>query len=301
MFALAPRQRGEGRGEGALPQPATLLPVSVSPRRSVPRRAFARAFSVPMPLTPAHAAAAWPLARIAPSLPTAALVIGTVSPDLEYLLRLAPSGRFGHTPLGIACFSVPLALVVWAVFERFVRPALVDLLPPGLRPPLPLGPSRPARRWALAAVAATLGALSHIAWDSFTHGDGWSVAGLPALTIPLGLPVVGPVPLYRLLQHASTAVGSGLILLWAGRAVGRLPPESRRFGPGQRARALRAAAILVGLSATGGALNALRAQDRSLPVVLGYAAVGTMVGTVLAIAAIAAASRSTADPGRRAK
>ena len=252
-----------------------------------------------MPLTPAHAAAAWPIARIAPSLPTAALVIGTVSPDLEYLLRLAPSGRFGHTPLGIAIFSVPISLLVWAVFERFVRPALVDLLPPGLRPlaspPLPLQPPRRFRRWALAAVAATLGALSHVAWDSFTHGDGWSVAGLPALTISLGLPVVGPVPFYRFLQHASTAVGTALILLWAGRAVARLPPESRRFAPGQRARALRAAATLVCLSAAGGALNALRAEGRSLQVLLGYAAVGTMVGAVLALAALAAAHARSRD------
>jgi hypothetical protein len=252
-----------------------------------------------MPLTPAHAAAAWPLARIAPSLPTAALVIGTVSPDLEYLLRLAPSGKFGHTALGIASFSVPIALLVWALFERFVRPALVDLLPPGLRPlaspPPPPGPPRPARRWALAALAATLGALSHVAWDSFTHGDGWSVAGLPALAIPLGLPVVGPVPFYRFLQHASTAVGSALILLWAGRAVGRLPPGSRRFAPGQRARVLRAAGALICLSAAGGALNALRAEGRGLHVFLGYAAVGTMVGAVLALAAIAATHARSRD------
>ena len=111
----------------------------------------------------------------------------------------------------------------------------------------------------------------------------------------LGLPVVGPVPFYRF-PPARQHGGRNRAHPPLGQPRrGRLPPESRRFAPGQRARALRAAATLLCLSAAGCALNALRVQGRSLQVVLGYAAVGTMVGAVLALAAIAAAHARSRD------
>ena len=66
-----------------------------------------------MPVTPAHAALALPLSRVAPALPLAPLVIGTLSPDFEYLLRLAPTGRFAHSLLGLVVFCVPVSLLAW--------------------------------------------------------------------------------------------------------------------------------------------------------------------------------------------
>jgi hypothetical protein len=252
-----------------------------------------------MPVTPAHAAVAWPLSRIAPALPPAAVAIGALSPDFEYLLRLAPSGRFGHTALGIVVFCLPLSLLVWAVFERSVRPTLLDLLPPGMRRLAdfshPLEPHPWTRRWALAALASTLGALTHVAWDSFTHQTGWSVARLPFLAGASGLPGLGPWPWYKVLQHASSAGGLILLALWAARALTRIPPELKRFDPGQRARALRTAAALLATSAAAGVLNALRAQGRPLAVLLGYAAVGCMVGLAIALLALAATHRRAAD------
>jgi hypothetical protein len=48
-----------------------------------------------MPFTFAHPAAVLPLRRFCPDrLVWSALVIGTVSPDLEYFVRLAPSARW---------------------------------------------------------------------------------------------------------------------------------------------------------------------------------------------------------------
>src|SRR5207237_829207 len=61
-----------------------------------------------------------------------ALIIGTWTPDFEYVLLLRPGGKFGHTPLGILVFCLPLGLAVWAVFQGLVAPALLPLLPPGL-------------------------------------------------------------------------------------------------------------------------------------------------------------------------
>ncbi|MEZ5316129.1 MAG: DUF4184 family protein [Vicinamibacterales bacterium] len=75
-----------------------------------------------MPLTPCHAAAAWPVRRMLPALPLAPLVVGMMSPDVEYLIRLAPAGRNFHTPLGIVVFCLPVSLLIVAVLDRWIVP-----------------------------------------------------------------------------------------------------------------------------------------------------------------------------------
>ncbi|HEX8246031.1 MAG TPA: DUF4184 family protein, partial [Longimicrobium sp.] len=135
-----------------------------------------------MPITPAHAAAAWPLHRAWRRLPLAALVIGTFSPDLEYVLRLEPRGKFGHSPLGLLVFCVPVTLAVWWAWRALVRPALVPLLPSGPRAALESpSPGRRTDVLPLAVFAALLGAATHVLWDGFTHDTGWAVAMFPAL------------------------------------------------------------------------------------------------------------------------
>src|SRR6185295_10926654 len=94
-----------------------------------------------MPVTPAHAAVAWPLRKIAPHLPLSALVIGAMSPDCEYFLRLAPITRMAHKPAGVIFFCIPVSLVAWLIFRRLVRPALLELLPPVLAASLGPGSS----------------------------------------------------------------------------------------------------------------------------------------------------------------
>src|SRR6185295_14718341 len=138
-----------------------------------------------MPVTPAHAALALPLSRAAPALPLAPLVIGTLSPDFEYLLRLSPTGRFAHSVVGLVVFCVPVSLLAWGMWRAIVCPALVCLLPPGMAVMMSEGargtPRSVAALAGLGALAALLGALSHVAWDGFTHANGWAVAHLPVL------------------------------------------------------------------------------------------------------------------------
>ena len=162
-----------------------------------------------MPVTPAHAALALPLSRAAPALPLAPLVIGTLSPDFEYLLRLSPTGRFAHSLLGLVVFCVPVSLLAWGMWHAIVRPAFVRLLPPGMAARMSecaRGAPRSVSALAgLGALAAFLGALSHVAWDAFTHANGWAVAYLPVLRgeANLGLPL--GVRWYKTLQHAAAS------------------------------------------------------------------------------------------------
>jgi hypothetical protein len=217
------------------------------------------------------------------ALPLAPLVIGTMAPDFEYLLRLAPRGRFGHTPLGLVVFCLPTALLAWAAWSAIVRPALAGLLPPWMAAPLTSNrPRRFASLLALGCVAALVGAISHVVWDGFTHAGGWAVAYVPVLReqVP-GWP--GPLRGYRVLQHASSVLGLAVIAAWLSRWISRLPEVDRAFAPAQRRRCGRAALGLIAISIAGAILNAWRVRQGSLAAVLSYAAVGAMVGTAIAV------------------
>ena len=241
-----------------------------------------------VPFTPAHAAAALPLSRLWPWLPLPALVIGTMAPDFEYLLRLAPRGRFAHSPLGLLAFCLLMGLLVYAAFECIVWPALLRLLPPGLA--AAFGRERVAES-ALggaafgAALAVLLGAVSHVVWDGFTHGSGWAVTRLPALREPVGLALLPRLPWYRLLQHGSTLTGGIVILAWASAWLRRQPLSALAFAPGQAARSARTIATLLLLAGLAGAANGWRVQPTGPRGVLAYAAVGAMSGLAAALLA----------------
>jgi hypothetical protein len=238
-----------------------------------------------MPFTPAHAAVAWPLSRAAPRLPVSALIIGTLSPDFEYLVRFSARGTFAHSYLGLFVFCVPLSLVCWGLFERLIRPAVAELLPRGLRGAR--GPRPSGGTVALAAVAAWVGALSHALWDGITHRGGWAVARIPVLSTVQFTLLGWTIPLYHLLQHISTASGLLIVALWVVRAVRRVPAELRRYAPGEASRSLRVVGALLAISMTAGVINGWRGRTRGAHLMVSDAIVGAMATLVLATLALA--------------
>ena len=188
-----------------------------------------------VPLTPAHAAMAWPLSVILRRVPMTALVIGTLSPDFEYLLRLAPRGEFGHSIAGVVFFCVPVSLTVWALFEKYARAALARMLPSTIGEALAgAGYQRSGSReaeFALAAVGTVVGALSHLAWDSFTHASGWAVLRIQALAEPIHVGSFPGLPVYKLLQHGSTVGGLLVVVLWVRKMLDGVTSAARRRRP----------------------------------------------------------------------
>jgi hypothetical protein len=208
-----------------------------------------------MPLTPAHAAAAWPLHALLRGLPLDALVIGTLSPDFEYLFRLAPRARIGHSLAGVGLFCLPVSLAAWGLFRALVRPALVRLLPPALAVTVADPPPAPVLR---VAVAILLGALSHVAWDGATHRDGWVVLLVPVLPASVGIAPLAGVRWYRVLQHASTVGGLAAVGVWIAGWLRAQPPAARRYHPAQWSRVATVAARLAGATALGALANGAR-------------------------------------------
>lgn len=189
-----------------------------------------------MPFTFAHPAAIVPLrSRVTV---TSALVVGSIAPDCEYLLRGQLTSTVSHTIAGVVLFCLPVGVVVYAVV-RALRGALTALLPRYVRTRLPAG------RWtgSPVAVAASivLGALTHVLWDSFTHRNGWFVTRLGYQQVRYG-----GVPFYRLLQHGSSMAGFAVIAAVVVPFVMRQPP---RFEAGDGVAPARHAFWIVAIAA----------------------------------------------------
>lgn len=169
-----------------------------------------------MPFTPAHIAAAFPFRRS--RLVWSALIVGTIAPDLEYFLRLAPGQPYGHTLPGVFLVTLPLALLTLWLFHAFVKAPFIELLPGGLECRLVPYAGKfhfgGAARFGLIVASVLTGALTHLGWDSFTHGNTWLVRDWPALRHPIHVRFHGAVPLYKLLQHGSTLLGLTVLALW---------------------------------------------------------------------------------------
>lgn len=206
-----------------------------------------------MPFTAAHPAAVVPLLRRDWPLDRAALVCGAIAPDFEYFLRARLESSFSHTLGGLA-FTLPVAILLVFTWELVVREPCVASLPTPLRARAhggrPPGCSRDARAWVALVVCALIGVLTHLGWDAFTHHRGPGVEWLPTLRRPSGLPGIGGLPWYRVVQHGSTVAGA-VILGWH---VARLPRAADTGPPDVRLRR----SLLLGATLGGATLPWLR-------------------------------------------
>ena len=87
-----------------------------------------------MPFTISHAAAVLPLRGFAKfPLPLAALMIGSLSPDLAYFLP----GELGrvetHSFAGLFWFCWPVSIGLWLLFVRVLEQPTIALLPENWR------------------------------------------------------------------------------------------------------------------------------------------------------------------------
>jgi len=241
-----------------------------------------------MPFTPAHVAAAFPFRRS--RLIWSALIVGTIAPDLEYFIRLSPGGGYSHTLAGSFVLTLPLAILTLWLFHAFVKAAFVELLPHGFRCRLVnvVGEFRfgGAARFAVIVASLMIGILTHLVWDSFTHSNTWLCRTWPPLRHPVGVWFIGAMPVYKLLQYASTIVGLTVLLIWIAAWYRNTEVCNPRQGDPQNAWPLRKIMTLVAIAAIallGAIFRALAAPGvRSNHIVSGRFA-GPLVVTMIAL------------------
>jgi hypothetical protein len=157
-----------------------------------------------------------------------ALVVGSLAPDFRYFFNLAPRGHFGHSFKGIFVFCIPVGLAVLWIFQHVMKLPLISLAPESHQQRL-AALAKPFRwlgagRFAMIAASLLVGAISHLAWDAFTHDSGLIVRNVPDMRLPLE-EFGSHRPLYNLLQHGSSVLGLALLAFWYWRWFKRTPPQ----------------------------------------------------------------------------
>ncbi len=172
-----------------------------------------------MPFTFSHPAIILPLTFLPKKwFSLTGLVIGSLTPDFEYFLRMRIKSNYSHTIDGLFWFDIPLGLLLAFVFHNIVRDSLFDNLPLGLKSKFLSfrkfdWNSHFKKNWLVVIISIFIGAVSHIFWDSFTHDHGYFVQTIPNLANTVNIFTL-KIPILKILQHSSTLVG-GLVIFFA--------------------------------------------------------------------------------------
>lgn len=170
-----------------------------------------------MPFTISHAAAVLPLHSVSKArLPLAALMIGSMSPDFAYFLPESLAQASRHNLEGILFFCWPASLVLWLLFVHLIEGPTIELLPAAWRARVPRsGKTVSPKALALASIAVILGAMTHVAWDAFTHANTPITEAFPALRAELFTVRGRAIRVYLMLQYLSSIVGLLALASWA--------------------------------------------------------------------------------------
>jgi uncharacterized membrane protein YvlD (DUF360 family) len=169
-----------------------------------------------MPFTFSHPAIVLPLTFLPRHwFSLTGLVIGSLTPDFEYFLRMRIQSNYSHSISGLFWFDLPLGILLAFLFHNIVRNSLFDNLPAFLQSRFISFKQLDwnnhfKRNWISVLISILIGAASHLFWDSFTHDHGYFVQKIPILQNSVTL-LGQQIPNLKLMQHASTLMG-GLII-----------------------------------------------------------------------------------------
>ena len=244
-----------------------------------------------MPYACAHPAAVIALPRLLGKLAVpSALAIGSVIPDAWYFLPIL-SRADSHSALGLLLFCLPAGILAYAAFHRICKEPLLALLPGALAARARVfaceGLPHVAKRAVVVSILA--GALTHSAWDAFTHES--------ALTAWMNLN-------YRFLQHASTLLGTAFVAWWvAAKLRGAAADEALEQLPASLRAGIVGVMLLLALGAFGAVMLGMPASQldwsasRSLLRAAGVTAISvlgfTFLGYCLLFRSISARASST--------
>jgi hypothetical protein len=239
-----------------------------------------------VPFTVSHAVVAIPFVRS--PLPYGAVAVGAMTPDLPLFFPGVAEYGTTHGFPGVILVSLPIAVILYAVWRLLLRPAAARLLPSAVGSRLPPAWAEvrlPASRHLVPVVVAlAIGIASHVLWDAFTHPGRFGSALIPALADDWG-----PLPGTRWLQYASSIGGLALIAIVGLRHLAGTPRSPvtafprLRAGFGLAVLIAGAAGVIVTLAETGvpADVGALRTFAFSA---------GTRAGAGILVATAAAAS-----------
>ncbi|MFZ5858957.1 MAG: DUF4184 family protein [Chloroflexota bacterium] len=214
-----------------------------------------------MPLTFSHPAAVLPLARPLRkwSVPSA-LVIGSMTPDFAFFIPLGVTRMGSHSLAGIVWFSLPLGLATYLIFHLLLKYPLVSLLPDPISRRLShvLGTSRlPNVSWLAVIASLVIGALTHLAWDSFTHAGALGVESIPLLQMEVFVIDTYHAYVYKLIQYFSSGLGLLILGIWGILWLRKTPPCPEPILPMTNSERIKSAIAILAVPFISGLFTAI--------------------------------------------
>ena len=152
-------------------------------------------------------------------------MIGSMSPDFAYFLPLSLARGSTHDLYGVLFFCWPVGLALWLLYVHLLERPTIELLPAAWRARVTPSDRRISFKvLALASVAVILGALTHIAWDAFTHQNTLVTDAFPVLNSRLFEYRGRGIRVFFLLQILSSIFGLFALWIWA-RNLRRREPQ----------------------------------------------------------------------------
>ncbi|MEP7093456.1 MAG: DUF4184 family protein, partial [Flavobacterium sp.] len=134
-----------------------------------------------MPFTFSHPAIILPLKYLPGKwFSLTGLIVGSLTPDFEYFIRMKVQSNYSHTVYGIFWFDLPLAILLCFIFHNIVRDDLFKNLPKNIQSKTLVYTEFNwnnyfKRSWFIIVISTLIGIASHLLWDSFTHDHGYFV------------------------------------------------------------------------------------------------------------------------------
>ncbi len=178
--------------------------------------------------------------RLAP----AALVLGSMAPDIPMYIGLPAQRSFTHTPLAALTVNPIVTLALVGLWMWLVRPVVLWWVPELAGR---WRPTTPRPRWITVLsgyLAAALAGLTHLVLDAGTHESGMLTQEFAALRRP----VSGVAPYYAA-QIALSGLGLAILGLWL-RVWLRRTQTKTQLVPGR----VRAWVTALGMTVLGGGL-----------------------------------------------
>ncbi|PHS04186.1 MAG: hypothetical protein COA88_13980 [Kordia sp.] len=169
-----------------------------------------------MPFTFSHPAIILPLKNIFGKwVSLTGLVIGSLTPDFEYFLRMKIQSDYSHTIIGTLWFNLPIGILLCFIFQNIIKNPLIENSPNFIQYRMTelknLNWIKYFKgNWIVVCLSILIGAYSHLFWDSFTHSNAFftNFFGLDRKVFNT------EISIFKLLQHLSTLIG-GIVILWS--------------------------------------------------------------------------------------
>jgi hypothetical protein len=172
-----------------------------------------------MPFTFSHPAIVLPATYLPKKYYSlSALIMGSMTPDFEYFIRMKDYSKYSHTWEGLFWFDVPLGLALLFIFHNIVRNTLIEYLPFSLNIRFSVFEkfnwnAHFRKNIIVVLISLIIGIASHLFWDSFTHDGGYFAETIPVLKDKINIlnhNIFGAT----LFQYLSSVIGGVVMVIY---------------------------------------------------------------------------------------